>query len=509
MDNTAKRPAAAPTDEARLWLAAIVDSAKDAIVGKDLSGIVTSWNQAAEAMFGYQASEIIGRPITLIVPPERMAEEETILEKLRQGERLSHFETERQRKDGSHIAVSLTISPIRDDAGRIIGISKIARDLSETQRQEGLLRSILATVPDALIVIDDRGLIQSFNTAAERMFGYRFGEVEGQNVSMLMPSPYRETHDSHLGRYLVTGERRIIGIGRIVSGQRRDGSVFPIELAVGEVNLPDRRLFTGFIRDLTVRQARERRFAELQSEFLHVSRLNELGEMASTLAHEVSQPLAAMANYRNALRQLLAEGRTKEAQEVVDRIGEQAERARLIIARLRALVRKGETVKEMENLQRCIEEASALALTGLGDGLKLEIRIADDAAEAMIDRIQIQQVLLNLVRNAAEAMTTSPRRVLSISTGRAGQMVEVRVADTGPGLPESVRSRLFQPFVTTKPNGLGVGLSVCQTIVAAHGGELSAMDAPGGGTVFRLTLPPGPGAEPPHESTIPAPPLID
>ncbi len=257
------------TDEARLRLAAIAESSDDAIIGKDPSGIVTSWNRAAEAMFGYAADEIIGHAITKILPPDRISEEAYILEQVRRGERMVHFETLRRHKDGRIIPVSLTISPIRGDDGEIVGVSKIARDLSEAQRvhrelqrREALLRSILDTVPEALVVIDDRGLIQSFSAAAERLFGFNPEEVVGRNVSLLMPSPYREQHDGYLARYLSTGERHIIGIGRIVVGQRKDGSTFPMELAVGEVNLTGARLFTGFVRDLTTRQEHERRLSE-------------------------------------------------------------------------------------------------------------------------------------------------------------------------------------------------------------------------------------------------------
>ncbi|MGH7067624.1 MAG: PAS domain-containing sensor histidine kinase [Acetobacteraceae bacterium] len=485
-----------PPEEMRLRLAAIVESTDDAIVGKDLNGIVTSWNRAAESMFGYAASEIIGRPITLIIPSERVAEEAEILDRIRSGERIVHFETERQRKDGRLIPVSVTISPIRDHQGKIMGVSKIARDQSEAvrarqevERREAMLRSILATVPDAMIVIDEQGVIHSFSATAELLFGFSFEEVRGRNVKILMPPPYREAHDSYIARYLATGEKRIIGRRRIVVGRRKNGSTFPMELVVGEVKLSGARLFTGFARDVTGREARERRLAELQAELVHVSRLSELGQMASALAHEVSQPLAAMANYRGAVRRLLAAGKIEETQEAVERITEQAERARQIIRRLRDLVRKGKTERRREDLANCIGEASALALIGTGDGLKLDIRVGEDAAEAMIDRIQIQQVLLNLIRNAAEAMASCPRRELSISTARAGEMVEIRVADTGPGLAPSVRARLFQSFVTTKPHGLGVGLSVCRTIVEAHGGRLGAEVAPGGGTVFSLTLP--------------------
>lgn len=484
------------SDEARMQLAAIVESSDDAIVGKDLNGIVTSWNKAAESTFGYAASEIIGHPITLIIPPDRIAEETAILDRIRRGERIVQFETERRCKDGRLIPVWLSISPIRDRSGNIVGVSKIVRDQSaahrarqELERREALLTSILETAPDALVVIDECGLIRSFSATAVRLFGFNLEEVLGRNVSMLMPSPYREAHDSYIARYLATGERRIIGTRRVIVGQRKDGSTFPIELAIGEVKVPGARLFTGFIRDLTERQARENRLAELQSELVHVSRLSELGQMASALAHEVTQPLAAMAIYRNAVRRLLAAGDVLSAQAAIERISEQAERARQIVQRLRELVRKEETERKTESLSKVIEEASALALVGIGPELKLGIRVAEDATDAVIDRIQIQQVLVNLIRNAAEAMVGLPRRELLIATTRVGEMVEINVADSGPGLPESVRARLFEPFVTTKPNGLGVGLSVSRTIVEAHGGELRAEDAAGGGTVFRLTLP--------------------
>jgi two-component system sensor kinase FixL len=189
------------------------------------------------------------------------------------------------------------------------------------------------------------------------------------------------------------------------------------------------------------------------------------------------------------MRRLLTAGNQQGAELAMERIAEQANRAQQIIQRLRNLVKKNEEERRVESLTTVIEEASALALVGVGPGLKLNIRVAADAAEAAIDKIQIQQVLLNLMRNAAEAMDASPRRELSITTARAEEMVEISVADTGPGLPELVRAKLFEPFVTTKPNGMGVGLSVCRPIVEAHGGELRAGDVEGGGTVFRLTVP--------------------
>ena len=489
-------------DILRFGPGAVAESSDDAIVAKDLLGIVAFWNRAAEGMFGYSANEMLGRPITLIIPEDRQEEEASILARVQRGEAIVHLETERCCKNGKIIPVSLAISPILNDQGKIVGVCKIARDLSdarlvtqELRRREALFSSILETVPDALVVINTEGLIQSFSAAAERLFGFSSDEVLGRNVSVLMPSPYREEHDDYLARYLRTGERRIIGIGRVVLGQRRNGTTFPMELSVGEVKLPEAQLFTGFIRDLTERQEYELRFNELQAELVHMSRLAELGQMVSALAHEVNQPLTAVANYLSGVRRLISEGRSEGVQQALERIAEQADRAQSIIKRLREHVRKRQSERRLENLQRTIEEGAALALVGLTQSVSLRIEIGRDAADAFIDRIEIQQVLLNLVRNAAEAMGGSRRREVTIATADAGELIEVSVSDTGPGLPEVVRARLFQPFTTTKPDGMGVGLSICRTIVESHGGKLWADDRPGGGTAFHFTVarasPPG------------------
>jgi two-component system, LuxR family, sensor kinase FixL len=242
------------------------------------------------------------------------------------------------------------------------------------------------------------------------------------------------------------------------------------------------------VRDLTARRGRERRINELQAQLIHVSRVTELGQMVAALAHEVNQPLTAMASYLSGIRRLLAAGNQPAAQQAMEKVVEQGDRARQIIQRIRDHVSKREAEMRVESLLGTIEEASALALVGL-QGLKLKIQVEEDAREAIIDKVQIQQVLLNLMRNAAEAMAGSTRRELSITAMRREDMTEISVADTGPGLPETVRARLFQPFVTTKLDGMGVGLSVCRTIVEAHGGALRAEEGPDGGTVFRLTLP--------------------
>lgn len=359
--------------------------------------------------------------------------------------------------------------------------------------REAHLQSILDTVPDAMIVIDETGTMQSFSKTAERLFGYPEIETIGRNVSMLMPSPYREAHDAYVGRYLATGERRIIGIGRVVVGERKDGSTFPMELAVGEMRSPDRRYFTGFIRDLSERQVTEARLQELQAELVHMSRLTAMGEMASTLAHELNQPLSAIANYMKGSRRLLetaTDDRLLKVGEAIDKAGEQALRAGDIIRRLRDFVARGESERMVESIAKLVEEASALALVGAKElGVRVHFQFDPGTDHVLADRVQIQQVLLNLIRNAVEAMEHADRRELRLGTRASGDgTVEVSVADTGLGMAPEVSEQLFRPFVTTKPHGMGVGLSISRSIIEAHGGRIWAEPNPGGGTIFRFTL---------------------
>lgn len=355
------------------------------------------------------------------------------------------------------------------------------------------LQSILDTVPEAMIVIDEKGMIQSFSATAERLFGWRTAEVEGRNVKVLMPSPYRDDHDVFMERYRTTGERRIIGIGRIVVGQRRDGSTFPMELAVGEANFDGDRFFTGFVRDLTDRREQERRLQELQAELVHVSRLSIMGEMASSLAHELNQPLAAINSYMKGSATLLEQpdpdlDRVREA---LRKAGDQALRAGDVISHLREFVAKGDTERTPHDPVKIMEEASALGLIGARSlDLRVTYQFDRNVGLVLADSIQIQQVALNLIRNAVEAMAGAPRRDLVIGVAaHDDDFARIWVSDTGKGLAPEVQARLFQPFVTTKVDGMGVGLSICRTIVEAHGGAIWCDQNDGGGTTFAFTVP--------------------
>jgi two-component system sensor kinase FixL len=369
-----------------------------------------------------------------------------------------------------------------------------ASSAADARARAAHLQSILDSIPEAMIVIDERGIMQSFSATAARQFGYAASDVVGKNIKMLMPSPYRQEHDSYLERYRRTGERRIIGTGRVVVGQRKDGSTFPMELAVGEMRVRDQRFFTGFIRDLTERQETEARLQELQSELVHMSRLTAMGEMASALAHELNQPLSAIANYMKGSRRLL-ENRSDEGaatvRDAMDKAAEQALRAGQIIRRLRDFVARGETERRVEDVKKLIEEASALALVGVKDkGVRVGFDFDPRCDFVLADKVQIQQVLLNLMRNAIEAMETTDKRELTVSTAPATEdFVEINVADTGSGIAPEIGVQLFQPFVTTKRQGMGVGLSISRTIIEAHGGSIAPRPNPEGGTIFSFTLP--------------------
>lgn len=460
------------------------------------------WSEIAKSLFGFAAD----KPVTydgvmaLLESKDRDRVEQAIQRVVERG---GEFDVSFRvpGESGKAQWVRARGGLIRDEAGAARHLSGIFLDIDEEKQleealrtRESHLRSILETIPDAMIVIDGFGKIQLFSNAAERLFGYSEREAVGQNVSMLMPEPDRTRHDSYIARYRTTGERHIIGIGRIVTGKRRDGTTFPMHLSIGEMQSGGEPYFTGFVRDLTEHQQTQARLQELQSELVHVSRLSAMGEMASALAHELNQPLAAISNYMKGSRRLLAGSRDPNATKVenaMDRAAEQALRAGQIIRRLRDFVSRGESEKRVERLSKLIEEAGALGLAGAREqNVQLRFNLDPKADLVLADRVQIQQVLVNLFRNALEAMAQSPRRELVVTNTKvANDMIEVEVSDTGSGFQDDVIPNLFQTFFTTKETGMGVGLSISRSIIEAHGGRMWAESNASGGATFRFTLP--------------------
>lgn len=359
---------------------------------------------------------------------------------------------------------------------------------------DALFRTLIGTAVDGIMVIDEKGIVQVYNPACERLFGYTPDEVLDRNVKMLMPEPYRNEHDSYLDHYRATAEKKIIGIGREVLGRRKDGSTFPMYLSVGEGVVGGRRIFVGIVHDISQQQAHDRHIRELQQELLHVTRLTAMGQMTSALAHELNQPLTAISNYANAARRTLEAidaPQAAMAREMLEKAAGQILRAGEIIRRLREFIEKRESNHSQQDINRVVSDAVALALAGAADSnVKLDVKLTPNIPPLFIDKIQVEQVAVNLLRNAAEAMEDSAQRILTVSTSlHDGNFVEIAVADTGAGLASEVTQRLFQPFVTTKERGMGMGLSICRSIVEAHGGRIWATPNEGGGTVFRFTLP--------------------
>ena len=375
-------------------------------------------------------------------------------------------------------------------------------DVPEVSESEVRLRAILHTAVDAIVTIEASGAIESVNPAAERMFGYGRGELTGRNVSMLMPAPWREEHDRYIARYLRTGEARIIGIGREIEAQRKDGGVFPVDLAVSEVRLPGRRLFTGIIRELTERREMEER-ARLRLEgAAHTARLLELGEMCSGIVHEVNQPLAAIVSFADGCLRMVRDGRAEPAliEDTLGRVAEQGGRAGEILSRLRGLVRKEETRCETFGLGEAIEEVLPLLdHERRRRGVRVEVESEPGLPGVSADRVHVEQILLNLLRNAFHAVEgAEERRVRVRLTGAApgrgrgadtSAGVRLMVEDSGPGVAPQQRDRIFEPFYTTRPNGLGVGLAISRSLAERHGGRLRAEANDAGGARFVLELP--------------------
>ena len=630
----ATKPMTARALDAEL-LAALVHSSDAGIIGKTLGGLVTSWNTGAQRIFGYSAEEMIGNPIDILSSPFRPSEMKDILAQISRGKKLERFETERRRKDGTIIRVLLTVSPICDSEGQIVGASKIVHDVTAQRltqdrlqelnqalilapimvrqldgtivlwggglerlfgysateavgrkshellqtafpepldiikaellrdgrwegellhrrrdgapmivssqwitpqndgtphsvvelnlditeerhsqamlgEREARLRSVLETAPDAIITIDERGIIQSFSQAAEKLFGYAAGEVIGQNVKMLMPDPYQSEHDGYLERYKRTSEKHIIGIGRAVKAQKKDGTVFPMELAVGEVGEPGRsRIFTGFIRDLTARQ-------RLEEDLRQAQKMEAVGQLTGGLAHDFNNLLTAISGNHEMLERRLTDPTQrellKEAQEATE-LGAQLAR------RLLAFGRRTTLRAEPIDIGAIAASMSDMMRRTLGAIIALETVSEPDLPLTMSDPGQIENVLLNLAINARDAMPQGGRLIVETKSASLdaayaadrlevtpGEYVLLSVTDTGTGMSEEVRRRAFEPFYTTKGAGAGsgLGLSMVHGFVKQSGGHVDIYSELGHGTTIRIYLPVHGAVSPTNEDLAPS-----
>ncbi len=472
----------------------LLEGAPDyAIFMLDPDGRIVSWNDGAQRIGGWTAEEALGNHFSILYPAERNPQRELELA-VAQG--AFKDEGERVRKDGSVFYADVQITPLYDDEGRLRSYAKVIRDITERKRaerelmaSEARLRATIEGAVDAIVTIDESGAMLSLNSAALRLFGYELAETIGRNVKMLMPEPFHGEHDRYLSEYQRTGEAKIIGSGRDVSGRRKDGSIFPLELTISEATNGGHRLFIGFMRDLT-----ERHKAEARMQRLRVDRLDLMAQMATGVAHEINQPLSAIATYLSAARRLLQrepEAGAGKVDQILDSAAAQVMRAGQIIGHLRGFITRGEPDKTLQSLHDVIRGACDFTdLNAKNVNVDVTLRLDAPCDRVIIDRVQIRQVLVSLKRNAIEAMHASETRELVISTTLLdGGMIRTDIADTGAGLAEEVLNVLFEPFMTTKTHGLGVGLSVSRSIVEAHYGHLWAEANPGGGAILSFTLP--------------------
>ena len=486
------RPDMNPHKDADAWLAAIVRSSDDAIISKTLEGIVTAWNPAAERIFGYREAEMIGQSITCLIPEERTFEEEQILEHIRRGETVDHLETVRVTKDGRRIDVSVTSSPIWDTQGRIIGASKIARDITERKRvaaavhrSEAHTHAIFEAASDAILIVDQRGAITSANRKSEETFGYPREALLGQTLEMLLPERLRNRHIGHRASYFQNPRARPMGRGLELVARRADGTEFPAEISLSYIETEDGLRALAFVTDITERQVMER--AARQAD-----RLAALGRLSAGIAHEVNNPIGIISS-RIEIMLLDAEAQPLPGTVIEDLkvLHRHAQRVARIAHGLLSFARASSIEHIPVDLNQVVEETLLLMEKDLGKrGITIHRSLTVDLALIQGDANALQQVLINLLTNAGDALEVGG--TISLETSRVSGdegMVRLIVRDTGPGISPEILPRIFDPFYTTKSDGTGLGLSISYSIVREHKGTIDVESLPGKGTIFILTFP--------------------
>ena len=448
------------------------------------------------------------------VPPDQAP-----LRRAIQGIEVRNEEWEVRFEDGRRVDLLYNASPLRDRAGAVVGAIAAAVDITARKHSEAVLHerearlhSILDTAPEALITISERGIVESFSRSAAALFGYAANEVIGRNISMLMPSPYREAHDGYLERYLRTGEKRIIGIGRVVSGQRKDGSVFPMELAVGEVQVSGQHLFTGFIRDLTATQ-------KIEQELRQSQKMEAVGQLTGGVAHDFNNLLTVILGNLEMLEMRLTDERQLE---LAREARETAEHGAQLTERLLAFGRRQPLQPKLTDIGDLLGDMTPLLRRTLGETVRVRGRSDNDLWPVLVDPSQLQNAILNLAINARDAMPGGGRLTITAENAelepdyarlypevQAGRYVLIAVTDTGTGMSEEVQERAFEPFFTTKEvgTGSGLGLSMVYGFVKQSGGHVMIYSEPDHGTTIRMYLPRAVVAEEAPEAGAPETPV--
>jgi two-component system, LuxR family, sensor kinase FixL len=477
-------------------------------------GTVSHINEYGARLLGYAPDEIIGLHWVDKFVPERFRNETQAVLKAAvtsSAEDSLHFQSPVLAQNGREITIYWHYRCAPGSKGSLVistGVDITLRSQAEQnlEKVEARANAVLNSVIDAIINIDARGTIQMFNPAAVKMFGYGREEVLGKNVSLLMGTPHRDKHDGYIHNYLHTGDAKIIGIGRELMARKKDGSEFPIHLTVTEVTGTGQRSFTGIIRDLTERseslhrlRQRDDEIRETRERLAHMERLGSLNAMTAGIAHELNQPLAAITTYAQACYRLVGSemDEPEELKRALKKIDEQVGRAAQVIRRLRTLVNKRESVREITHVNNLIAETVEIArIDSRARDIEFSMVLEPALSPMQVDPVQIQQVILNLVLNSIDALEVrnpGERRINISSSALPEGGIRVGVRDNGIGLMGESRDRIFSPFFSTKSKGMGMGLHISHSIIAAHGGNLS-YNSGNPGTEFYFTLPPESGA---------------
>ena len=463
----------------------------DAVITKDLKGIITSWNKGAEEFFGYSADEIIGQPILRLIPPDRVTEEEQISSQIKQDQLVGHFETMRLKKDGTLIDVSITVSPVKDKNGTIIGASKITRDISEHQQAEKQFQLAIESAPNAIVMVNKEGKIVLVNSRTENYFGYIRTELVGNNVDVLVPEPFRNGHTNYRTSFYKEPALRAMGVGRELYGLRKDGSEFPVEIGLAPIETPEETFVMATVVDITARRHAE---TELQHTMSELQRSNtELEQFAYVASHDLQEPLRMVSSYLQLIERRYKGKLNSDADEFINFAVDGARRMQGLIEDLLAFSRVGTQGRPFEPVD---------ANTALDRALKnLDLMIGESSATITrtelptlnADPVQLIQLFQNLIGNGIKFCRPGEPPHIEISVVQNGSEWEFNVRDNGIGIDPQFAERIFVIFQRLhsrgKYPGTGIGLAICKKIVERHGGYIWVDSQPNTGASFYFTFP--------------------
>jgi len=501
--------------ETAAQLASIIQSSYDAVIGKTLDQVITSWNPGAERLYGYTAAEMTGQHVEVLIPPEERRREVEMVAAVARGERVDPYLTRRLRKDGTAVKVSLTMSPITGRSGTVVGVATITRDVTERQRSDDRFRGLMEAAPDGMVCVDRNGRIVLVNAQTERLFGYGRDELIGQPVEILVPDQVRGLHPAHRAGYATDPRSRPMGADMELAGRRCDGTTFPVEVSLAALGAGEELLVTAVIGDVTERLeiAAERERLRSQAERdklerqLHQSqRLESLGQLAGGVAHDFNNLLGVISNYAAFAGEEIAretqDARWQAVRDDITQVQRAAERAAGLTHQLLAFARQEMIQPRALNINDVVLSVEQLLIRTLGEHVELITDLAAELPPVLADPGQIEQVLVNLAVNARDAMPRGGKLVIhTVSTSiddiasqgqmPPGQYVALKVSDTGTGIPKDVLDRVFEPFFTTKPTGEGTGLGLATVygIITQAGGHVRIYSEPGLGTSFTALLP--------------------